>query len=224
MFGFLLSWYNIPFLVALGCCLLVALLQLIGGGSNQDVDADIDADVDADGIIDTTVDLSADAHGHGSSALGTALSALGIGRVPLILVLTAFLGSFGAIGLILNTLLANILGDYPPVAFPLLLGAAAILALPLTSVISRSLGRIAPEMSTAIGYEQLVGRVGVVVSATVSRSYGRVQVRDGFGTLHTVFAVVSDGEPLAERSEVALLTYDASQRRFVVGTLDPVRH
>lgn len=38
MFGFLLSWYNIPFLVALSCCLLVALLQLVGGSSDQDVD------------------------------------------------------------------------------------------------------------------------------------------------------------------------------------------
>jgi len=140
-----------------------------------------------------------------------------------VLILTAFLGSFGAIGLLLNTLLTNILDDYPPAAFLPLLGAAALLALPLTSVLSRSLGRIAPEMSTAIGYEQLVGRVGVVVSTSVSRSYGRVQVRDAFGTLHTVFAVVADGEPLAEHSEVALVAYDAGQRRFVVGTLDPVR-
>jgi hypothetical protein len=98
-----------------------------------------------------------------------------------------------------------------------------LIGLLLTGRISRLLAHMAPASSTAVGFEQLVGRVGIVVSPSVSPTYGRVQVKDGFGTLHTVFAVIEDGEPLPERSEVALLAYDALRRYFVVGPLDQLR-
>lgn len=216
-FSFLVAWYNIPFLVALGCCLIFAALQVFAGGDN-DSDADVDADVDIDADVDVDVDVAGPDHA-GSGVVGAALSALGVGRVPLLLVLTAFLGLFGALGLFANSLISNVAGGYPEVAFaPMLLGGI-LLALFLTGRLSNLLARLAPNSSTAISAEQLVGRSGVVVSPVVSATYGRVSVRDSFGTLHTVFAVAAGDEPLPEQSEVALLSYDSARRHFVVRPL-----
>ncbi len=240
MFSFLLAWYNLPFLAGLICSLALSLLQMIGGFGDHDadadvdadvdidVDADIDADVDADIDADIDADVDADADSAGADAVGgsffnDALAGLGVGRVPLLLVLMAFLSCFGAVGLLVNTLLTNVLGSYPaPAFFPILL-IVTLSGLLMTGRISRLLAHMAPASSTAIGFEQLVGRVGIVVSPSVSPTYGRVQVKDSFGTLHTVYAIIEDGAPLPERSEVALLAYDAPRRCFVVGPLDQLR-
>jgi membrane protein implicated in regulation of membrane protease activity len=215
-FAFLVSWYNLPFTAALAGCLLLAAIQLASGFGDSDADVDVDADVDADADVDV------DAHpvglaeaAHGGAGL---LAALGIGRVPLLIVLMALLGSLGATGLLVNSVLSAADGDPGALFLPVLIGAL-LLALPLTRLLSGALARLTPRSSTAVSFDQLVGRAGVVVSASISPSYGRVSVRDAHGTLHTVFAVLERGEPLPERSEVALLAYDPAQRRFLVRAL-----
>jgi membrane protein implicated in regulation of membrane protease activity len=240
----LLAGQNIPFLVALGCCVALALIQIVAGfgdhDSQVDTDADADADLDLDadsGVdLDHDLDLDADADadadldhdieaGHHPEVAGAGtgiLSALGIGRIPLMLVLMGFLGSFGAVGLIINSLLVAG-GSYPSWGLVATLLASLVLAVPLTGTLSGALARVAPRSTTAVSFEQLVGRVGTVASGHVSSTYGRVAVRDSHGTLHTVYAVVEEGEPLPERSEVALLRYDQSQRRFIVAALGSVR-
>ncbi|GAB4179898.1 MAG: hypothetical protein Fur005_42330 [Roseiflexaceae bacterium] len=187
--------------------MILALIQIVAGFGDTDTDTDIDADTDAD------IDADADAEG-GFDPLG----ALGIGKVPLMLVLIGFLGSFGALGLVLNALV-GFLGAYPVWGFWLVLVISIIAALPLTGSISKLFARFASRSSTAISLDQLVGRVGHVVSSNVSSTYGRVAVRDIHGSLHTVFAVIEAGQPIPEQSEVALIRYDEQQRRFVVRQL-----
>ncbi|MEM8535115.1 MAG: hypothetical protein AAGF95_30035 [Chloroflexota bacterium] len=219
----LFAWYNLLFMVALGCSLLFALLQIVGGSGDSDTAADIDAGGDID--IDMDVDVDIDAGGDTSTAsinqvgASSPLALLGIGRVPIMLLLTAFTGSLGGAGLILNTALTDASGNYPLWAFIPVLIISLVIATLLLYPFSRFFGRLAPDISTAVRYEQLVGRAGVVVSHTVSTTYGRVAVRDKFGSLHTVFAVVKDGEALPDQSEVALVRYDQSQRRFTVRAL-----
>lgn len=227
-FTYLLSGQNIPFLVALGCSLVLALVQIVSGfgdhDADVDADADIDADVDADVDIDTDVDADADVdvdvdadaeHDLHAGGGGGLLGALGIGKVPLMLVLIGLLGSFGAVGLLVNSML-SFGGSYPAWGFPLVLVGSFVLALPLTRALSNLFAQIAPRSSTAVSLAQLVGRVGTVVSATVSATYGRVAVRDSHGSIHTVYAIVETSDPLPERSEVALIRYDEAQRRFIV--------
>jgi membrane protein implicated in regulation of membrane protease activity len=229
VFSFLLNWYNVPFLIALGGCLLFAVLQVIGGIGDSDADTDVsvesdaEVDVDADLDIDTDFEASADlpaASGEHALQSSGPLAALGVGRLPLALVMMALLGCFGAIGLLANTLLAGALGGYAPLIFPIVLIVAGVLAFVLTGRISRLLGRAVAESSTAVGFEQLVGRVGTVSSASISSTYGRVSVRDSYGTTHTVYAVIERGEALPERSEVALVAYDAIQRRFLARPME----
>lgn len=226
-FGFLFAWFNLPFSAALGCALLLALLQLASGFSqgegdtdvDADVDADIDADVDVDADVDADIDADTDADVDADTPGGGPLAALGVGKVPLMIVLMALLGSLGAIGLLLNSVLSAVAAGAPASFFPLVLIGSLALALPGTRAISGALARLAPRSSTAVSFEQLVGRAGVVQSASVSRSYGRVAVRDSHGTVHTVFAVIERGEPIPAGGEVALLAYDSAQRRFVVRPL-----
>jgi membrane protein implicated in regulation of membrane protease activity len=239
--GVLLASQNIPFLVALGCCLVLALMQIVAGFGDHDADADADGapdhDVDIDHDIDSDIDhdidhdvdhdtAHPDAHpqlevGHAGGA-GGALSALGIGRVPLMLVMMSFLGSFGAVGLIANSLV-SLGGSYPAWGLLVVLVASVLVALPLTGGLSRTFGRFASRSTTAVTFEQLVGRVGTVVTPSVSATYGRVTVRDAHGSLHTVYAVVEAGEALPERSEVALVRYDPAERHFVVVPLNGIQ-
>lgn len=193
---FLLTWYNLPFMIILGCSFALVLLNLLGGGDDSDADADADADADG-GMAD-------------------ALAFIGVGQVPLTLVLTAFLSSLGVLGLLLNTLGAGLLGAYPAWLFGVTLLLGLVLAALATSKLSRALGRLAPESSTGISFEQLVGRVGTVLTPSVSATYGRVRVKDSHGAIHTVFAVVTGGEPIPEHSEVALIAYDPRSRCFTV--------
>lgn len=218
-FHFLLDWYNLPFLAALSCGLLLALLQIFSGfgdsDSDTDIGADTDTDVDVDIDADADADIDVDAGGVGET-LGGVLAGIGVGRIPVTMILMVFLGTLGAVGLLGNTLLAGMLNGYPNIALlPMLLGGV-VLALFLTGQISGLLARVTQRSSVAIGFEQLVGRTGIVVSPNVSRTYGRVAVRDSYGSLHTVYAVITEGEPLPDQTEVVLLTYDAVQRRFIV--------
>ena len=151
-FSFLLAWYNAPFLVALGCCLLFAFMQMVAGFGDADADADADADTDA------------------SDGLSEALATLGIGQVPLMLVLIVLLGSLGAIGLIANTVLINSLGLSPIIALTISLLGGLALAVLITGRASRILGKVVGNVSTAVSFEQLVGRAGVVASPSVSPS------------------------------------------------------
>ncbi len=233
-FSFLLASHNIPFLLALGLSLLFALLQVFGGDSDSDADADVDADIDADVDADIDADVDADidadvdadtdaaaaAAGGGAGFLGSMLVLLGVGKVPLMLILMSFMFALGSAGLITNALLADVLGGYPEFAvLPVLLGSL-VLAFLFTNRVSGLLARLAPRHSAAVGPEHLVGRIGTVVSHTVSPTYGRVQVRDRFGSVHTVYAVIETGEPLPDRSEVALLAYDPVKRQFLVGPME----
>ena len=134
------------------------------------------------------------------------------------LVLIVLLGSLGAIGLIANTVLINSLGLSPIIALTISLLGGLALAVLITGRASRILGKVVGNVSTAVSFEQLVGRAGVVASPSVSPSYGKITVRDAYGSLHTVFGVTR-GEQLPERSEVALLSYDTARRVFIVREL-----
>lgn len=198
-FGFFFNWYNLPFLIALGCSAILMVVQIIGGSGDHDHDADVDVDADGD-------------------LFGDLLSVLGIGRVPLMIVVMALLMTFGLLGLLMNALVGTLFSfaTYPTWLFLVVLLVVVVLTVPISGRLSRGIGALAPDNSTIITFEQLVGRMGVVVSTSVSPTYGRVQVRDNHGFIHTVFAISQNETIIPEHSEVALLNYDAARRCFTV--------
>ena len=58
--SFISAWYNLPFTVLLGLCVVLAVSQAIGLGGDHEGDTDADTDADADVDHDIDVDHDAD--------------------------------------------------------------------------------------------------------------------------------------------------------------------
>jgi hypothetical protein len=173
---------NIAFSAALVLMLLIGLVQLIGFGVDLDADADLDADLGGD-----------------------LLSWLGVGRVPLLMLLVLFLGIFGSVGLLGEQAAldwtGNLLSGW--IAVP----AAAVLGVPLTSLAARVLARILPQdHTTAISLEDLVGRFArIVIGRATPGAPARARVEDRHGQPHYVMVEPDNPGQSFEEGEQVLL-------------------
>jgi membrane protein implicated in regulation of membrane protease activity len=193
---------NLPFFVALLAGLALALTQIVAGGDASDAEADTDADADPGGDV-----------------IGGLLEFVGFGRLPVLLVIMSLLISFAVVGLLANAIVRSLVGTTPDWLLAFSLPLAVLAGAPISGALVGLLARITPRSTTAVGYEELIGCVGRVASATISTTYGRVRVTDRRGGHHTVYAVVEDATPIAEDTEVALVRYDPAQQRYIVRAL-----
>jgi membrane protein implicated in regulation of membrane protease activity len=179
---------------------------------DHDIDHDIDHDLDHDVDHDVDHDMS-----HDSLSAFSWLAFIGIGKAPLMVVILIVLMSTGLLGWFVNGLAVGILGFFPG----LLLLATFVFSVMVGSLISsrvtRLIGRALPPVSTtATRAQALVGRPGTVISPFVDGRYGMVHLRDDGGTLISLFAITEDEQPIARGDSVILLSYDATQRRYLV--------
>ncbi len=178
MLDFLGASQNVLFSAAIVLMMLVGLLQAVGLGGDFDVDADTDVD---------------------------ALSWLGVGRVPLMILLVVFLASFGLIGLVGQQVVLGMTGAFvaPLIAVP----AAAVLALPVTGLLARGIGRILPrDFTTAIDIDDLAGSGAVIVTGRATRgSPARARVEDRHGQAHYVMAEPDTSDAAFVEGEYILL-------------------
>ncbi|MGA9583196.1 MAG: YqiJ family protein [Allosphingosinicella sp.] len=158
---------NLPFSVALLVMLMIGAVEAFGLGASA-VQLDVHADMDG-----------------GGDPLGW----LGVGRVPLLMLLVVFLALFGLIGLAVQ----QFAGPLPLwIAVP----AAAIGALPLTGLGARGLARIMPgDETTAVSLDSLVGRRGTITIGTARRgSPAQARVADIHGQVHYVMVEPYDDD------------------------------
>jgi hypothetical protein len=179
----LLAPESVFFTSALGLMLLVGLAEAIGLGASM-IDIDIGADTGGVQWLDW----------------------LGVGRVPLLVVIVAFLACFGVIGLVGQQLADALLGDalLPLIAVP----AALVAALPATGIVARGLARILPQdETTAYSLDGLTGLVGTIsVGEARAGSPARASVRDPHGQRHNVLVEpVDPALGYAEGQEVILV-------------------
>ena len=172
----LLEPHNLPFAIAMGLMVLLALVQVLGlgdwgVGADLDVDPDIGADADASlqpGMVEGLLTL------------------LGMGRVPLTIWLALFLLMFAGIGLSVQELATSLTGAplYSWLA-ALIAGAAAV---PVTGVLARPLGAILPkDHTTAVSTASLIGRRATITDGVArTGSPARARVRDIHGQAHYV--------------------------------------
>lgn len=198
MLNFLGAGENLVFVVALAIMLLIGLVEAIGlGGSALGHDVDID--------------------GHGDW-----LSWLGVGQLPLLMLIVVFLASFGLIGLVGQQAALGFLGTLLPgwMAIP----AAGVAALPATGLLARGLGRIMPrDETTAIGIDQLVGlHAHIVVGRATSGSPAKARVRDFHGQTHYVMAEPDQpGVSFGEGDEILLVRREGHVFRAVTSDNPP---
>ena len=183
----LLEPHNLPFAIAMGLMVLLALVQVLGLGDwGVDADLDVDPDIGAD----------ADASLQPGMVEGL-LTLLGMGRVPLTIWLALFLLMFAGIGLSVQELATSLTGAplYSWLA-ALIAGAAAV---PVTGVLARPLGAILPkDHTTAVSTQSLIGRRATITDGVArTGSPARARVRDVHGQAQYVMV-----EPHEQSSEL----------------------
>lgn len=221
--SFLTAWYNLPFTVLLGLGLVVAALQLIGLGGDDDSDAalhegDMDQDVDVDhGVDHADHDADSDADGDGEGDNFSLLSFIGVGKVPMLVVFLILFVTVGLLGWLLNGVIQSVIGSFPGLLILLTLPVATVSGAVFTSRVARLIGNLVPPLTTTASRAQaLVGMTGTVTSPYVDHVYGQVHLRDLGSTLISVFAITEDGEAIPRGEKVLLVSYDAAGRRYQV--------
>lgn len=194
MFVFLLAPENLLFATALMLMLLIGVVEALGFGFSA---------------FDTDLDV-------GEAAANPLLSWLGVGRLPLLILLVAALAAFGLCGLALQQIALIWTGRL--LSAPLAGAAALAAALPLTGLLSRGLARILPaDETSAVSLATLVGRRGhIVLGSAAVGCPARARVRDTFGQSHYVLVEPNlPGDRLAEGDEILLVDRAAGHFRAI---------
>lgn len=223
----LLNWWNLIFVLPFGLALLYLGLYTVSGitfgdgdlDADHDLDADADADqdldadhdADLDGDHDASVDHDADGD-HGSISL-TALSWLGVGKVPVSIILMVLLLTWGVVGFIANAAMQSRGAAAALVSVPV----AAIISILATHFVATLIGRYLPLYeTTARRKHALLGAVGEAIFP-IDQKFGMVSVRDETGDLYQIACrVESEGETIPKGAKVQLVAYNAKQEIFFV--------
>lgn len=199
---FLSAWYSWPFLVALLIAVLLFTVEILFGGLSDfgiDLDADLDFDIDLD--VDTDFEFDTP---H-------ILSWLGMGKIPISVLLEMCFFFFGAIGLMIMSIAYSILG-------PTLAAGALLVAFPvaifgtmyITHSLAGTIARLIPQHSTTTKKAvEFRGSVGVTMSK-VETDFGQVSVGGALLNART-----SEGT-IARGTEVVLVEYNSGGHYYIV--------
>lgn len=229
-------WWNLIFIVPFGVALLYLGIYATSGITFGDADFGGDGDVDADGDVaaDGHAEIDADAHGdvdggdvhahgHHMPFHVALLSWVGIGRVPLSLVLMVLFMTWGFFGFMTSYYLEETWNDRSLIP-AISVAVAAVGSLLTTALLSRAIARWLPASATyALRRHDLLGAVGEAVYQ-IDQQTGVVSVRDRHGDLFQVpCRVHGDHEPIAKGRRVRLVAYNGKERAFYVSEQDPAK-
>ncbi len=191
--------FTVPVLLAL----LFWLLALVGMFDFEAFDFDLDFDAD----VDVDADLDADMTGGAGM-----LQLLGLGMIPFSLMFTLLLFFFGTSGIALHTLTGGSNWLFIPLAL--------VVALTISAGAARLLHPLFKDYGKATSANELVGKVAVLKSNTVSPSFGVAVVKiNGVPIDITVRSDTEDND-LAYGSQVLIYDYDADRRLYFVAAHD----
>jgi hypothetical protein len=181
---FLLAPENMVFGIAialmLGIGLLEGLMAILGGGLSHLLDSLLPES------LTPTVEVDLE-HGIGSdSALSSLLGWICLGKVPVLVLLVAWLCLFGLVGYGVQAATQTATGLLIPGAFAWL--PALVLSLPLVRYTALGLAKIIPQDQTdAVSIDSLVGEIAVIVTGTAKKGQpAQARLKDKFGTTHYV--------------------------------------
>ena len=218
----LFQWYNLMFAGPFGLA-VIYLIGLMSGlapeGHDHDFEADVHVDVDADVDADLDHDLgpehSPEFHPeHEPSFVSRVLSAAGVGRVPLSILLVSFFLLWGFAGMWSNALFKPIL--VTPYLYTLPATAIALLAsVTGTGILGRTLARMLPSFeSYASKRAELVGKRAEALF-DITAEQGTARLRNQYGHLLDVPCRVREGTDRIPAGETILLAaYDRTEQCF----------
>lgn len=214
----LLEWQNLIFALPMFTALLY--VAMMAAGLAMDHDADIGHGPDLDHDIGHVPHLEHDAHLEGDHAHGgdhapahpglfsAVLSFLGIGKVPLSILLMSASMIWGAVGLGLNMAFPD--APIRAVAF------AAFATIGGTRLIAQGLTKVLPgEESYHTPKEDLIGQTAEAMFE-VNVASGTARLVDPSGNLLDLDCRAAGGERIAAGTRVVLTDYDPSTDLFYV--------
>ena len=189
---------------------------------DADADADVDGDVDQDLDADHDVDGDHDADSHEAEGGGRGIDApahvaamnwLGVGRVPVSLVLMVLLLTWGVAGFLTNAALVERGAMAALFSIPIAVIASVLVTHTVTALIARYLPLYE---TTAQRRHALLGSVGEAIFP-IDQKFGMVSVRDQTGDLYQVpCRAIEVGDPIAKGAKVKLVSYNAKESLFYV--------
>jgi ABC-type nickel/cobalt efflux system permease component RcnA len=222
---FALQWFYLIYLLPLGLAVLYLGVYVASGwtfgdhdvDAGHDLDAGHDVEVDHDLQIGHDIEVGHDVdHVHVSESRSStsefrAMAWLGVGKVPMSLVLMVLLMTFGFLGFASNRMLDEVLSG----AMVLLasLPIAVVGSLVLTGLVSNAMAKWMPlDQSFAVRAKELVGQRATLLYDLVPGQTSIAIVRDGFGNRHQITVV---GEhSIAKNTELVLVGFDEASRRY----------
>ena len=182
-----------------------------------DIDTDVDIDIDVDGDVD--VDVDADVAADGDLAEATirvdalpgilrALSWLGLGKVPVIILVSMFLMVFGLIGMVGQYVVLSLTGRQFMLPGFIAWLPALMVTLPIMRVFSNTMARIMPkEETSAVSEKTFVGRIALITGGVARRDHpAQAKLVDEHGQTHYIMVVPDDDdETFEDGSDVILV-------------------
>lgn len=217
MLDFILAEPNRVFAFATGAVLVIATLEVIlamGGlgmmgaldnlvPDDFDIDVgDVDAGIDLDADADLDVDVDA---GGGANFLHMLLGFFGVGRVPLLVVIVSFLGSFGMAGYLVQWLMHGVTGLYLPgliAMVPAFIGGSFA-----TRHLALAVGRLVPDVETeAVDSGSFVGRTAVITLGEARAGHpAQGKLRDHNGQTHYLMVEPDEEDKTYRQGDEVLL-------------------
>jgi len=230
--GWLAGWYNWPFLFPLAVGVLFILVDVTLGGLSDLIgldaggdgpDADVDVHVHAD--VDAHADFDVHAHGpevHGPHAGGPLIAGLGwigLGKVPISVLLEVMFIVFGVVGLVVNAVASDALPIPAGFVFPIALVAASVAAPVVTRAVGGFIASVVPaDATTSRKPSDFQGEVGVTASVVTAR-IGQVRIEASATHPATVLTARCDASvqgDLPRGQEVLVVGYDAAKNTYLI--------
>ncbi len=223
-----------PFAVALLLMGFIAVLEIGGmliglspsGALDSllpeiDLDADLDLEADfAGGPFDADAPSVPDAPGAGP--LSQILGWLCVGRVPILVLLVAFLTSFGIAGFVLQGIVKGAAGFAVPAALAVV--PALFIAVPATRFAGLGLSKVMPkEQTEAVSSKSFVGKLAVIIRGTAKRGLAaEAKLTDGFGQTHYVLVEPDNEDESFDQGAEVLIVRRAAGVFRVIANANPV--
>lgn len=184
------NWLYAFFITFSACIWLISSFGLFGGAQT---DASLEADADLDVGVELDADLDADAEFSIAEAFSHVTAFLGIGKVPLSVVLTALMFGQGVLGMSFNYWL-NVVFNIPSswfshIAIFLTSFMASFFG---TALLTKLLAPVFRDYGKVSKANEMVGQTAILTSSRVNTQFGQASIK----------------MPNGDRIEVSVRTYD----------------
>lgn len=216
--------FTTAIVVMLGIAVLEGVATLLGMGMSSFVDnmlpdtPDVDVDVDLDMDLDADADIDAPEIGH-ASALSSLLGWLCIGKVPALILLVVLLTVFGLGGLIVQAVIAGVIGG--PLTAWIVAPVVFIASLPVVRVFGLGFAKLMPkEETTAVTRDSFIGRVATITLGTAKKGMpAQAKLTDQHGQTHYVMVEPDvDGDAFDAGDQVLLVSGESAVFRVIAAT------